>query len=291
MRKAVAGFAAALLTLLLFSSVAGANVVPNDPRSGDQVTTRMWCFTGTVTFTITGNGVEIPVGSTTAGPDGKAELTFKLPTLAPGSYTMVGKGTSCGGVLNDKVNVGFTVRANDGGGDPLYPPKVYGLTTDVGTVSGGSALTAIASGFTGPVSFLVVETGQDLGSATAGSDYVARKTFTAPATLGSYTVRATGDGGAGKAVSVSTVFSVVVTSAAPVVTVAPAVASPAAPAVEPAVQVAGITESRSVTVTGSTNGALARTGSDADHTARIAMVAIAAGAALLVASRRRLVRH
>jgi hypothetical protein len=292
MRKAVAGLGAAVLALLLFSSSAGANVIPDNPRPGDQVTTRMWCFTGSVSFTITGNGVEVPVGSATAGSDGKAELTFTLPTLAPGSYTMVGKGTSCGGVPNDKVNVGFTVRALDGGGgDPVYPPKLYSLTTDAGTVAGGGSLTATASGFTGTVSFLLVETGQDLGTAPAGSDYTARKTFTAPATAGSYTVRATGSVGTGPSVSASTVFSVVVSNATPVTPAAPAVASPAAPATEPAVQVGGIVESRNATVTGPANGALARTGSDADHTARLAMVAIAAGAALLLASRRRLVRR
>jgi hypothetical protein len=286
MRKAVAGFAAALLTLLLFSSAAGANVIPNNPSPGQQVTTRMWCFKGTVTFTITGNGVEIPVGSATAAADGMAELTFTLPALAPGSYTIVGKGTSCGGVPNDKVNVGFTVPQGS-----QYPPKPYSLTTSVSSVVAGGQVTAMASGFTGPVSFLLVETGQDLGTSPAGTDYVASKTFTAPASVGVYTVQATGTGGAGAAVSASSIFTVVVSNATPVVTVAPAVAAPAAPAVEPAVQVGGVVETRSATVTGPANGALARTGSDAGHTARLAMVAIAAGAALLLASRRRLVRR
>jgi hypothetical protein len=91
-RKALLGMLVVIFGLGAMATQVSANVIPGNPRVGDPATTRMWCFQGTVTFTLVGPGVAIVVGTTTATPmpEGKAEVNFTVPNVPAGYYTMVG---------------------------------------------------------------------------------------------------------------------------------------------------------------------------------------------------------
>lgn len=301
MKKTVIAITVAVLALLGVASMAGANVIPNDARPGAQVLTRMECFTGTVQFTITGNGVSIPMGSAVAGSDGWAQLNFVMPNLAAGRYTMVGIGQDCDNPARvQQTNVGFNVLAVD----PDYPKVGNFSALDRGTASPSELLTATAGYFVGDVDFVLVEANLTLGRAVARVDGVASIRFVAPIAPGDYTVRASGVDRFGLTSTSTTTFRVLTATVAPAappatrvipaptgadVVVATNAATPNA--VVP-VQVAGITETRNdavaaVASTSNTRAQLVRTGSDAADLVRYALVAIAVGGALLIGTRRR----
>lgn len=69
---------------------------------GSRTVTKQWCFVGTVTFAIFGNGKYIVVGTAEADPNsspekGTATLEFTVPDVVPGNYLMIGSGTGCNG--------------------------------------------------------------------------------------------------------------------------------------------------------------------------------------------------
>ena len=123
-RKAILGIVLVIGTLLMLVAPASSNVIPGDPRVGSRAVTKQWCFVGTVTFAIFGNGVYVVVGTAVADPNsspnkGTATLEFTVPDVVPGKYLMIGSGTGCDG-KPFQVGVDFTIRERAGG--PNYPP-------------------------------------------------------------------------------------------------------------------------------------------------------------------------
>jgi hypothetical protein len=306
-RKALLGMLVVIFGLGAMATQVSANVIPGNPRVGDPATTRMWCFQGTVTFTLVGPGVAIVVGTTTATPmpEGKAEVNFTVPNVPAGYYTMVGTGTGCDGKPS-VVNVGFVIRpANGGGGGPQYPPGPGWCHTDKGSVRPHGRVKVSGGYFKGPVHFTLG--GESLGTSSPGDDGTAEYSFTAPEDSGDYTVSASGVSADGTPLAVSTSFSVTngttITGgndAAPTTTVAAGATvtvAPAAPAttasaafaaptttVDPIVpvQVLGTTETAAGQV-------LAKTGGDPFPFLRLSLAAIAVGGVLVLSTRRRYV--
>ena len=292
LRRLLVLIAAVSVVLVAVAGWAVANVIPDNPRAGDQATTRMWCFKGIVTFTMVGASGSIVIGSTQATPlpEGKAELSFIVPNVTPGSYTMVGSGTGCDDNRPREVRVPFVVRPTGN-----YPPTANAVTTDRNQVETSGRVIATAKYFLGSVEFKLVESGQQLGAAVADGDGVASLSFSAPASAGVYTVSATGKGADGAPTSVSTSFRVLANADSPTTT-APAsnapvttaaappstsdvLPTPGAQVVVPQVQVQGVTQ-----VSGSV---LARTGANSLSTIRIGLIIASIGGALLVVGRRR----
>lgn len=284
------GVLLAAMAVLALALPASANVVPSDPKVGTTALTRMSCYTGSVSFTITGNGVSIPVGSAVAGSDGWAQLNFNVPAVPAGTYNMQGRGTGCDGQPH-VVNVTFAIRTS-GGDTPQYPPASCSVGVNRSEALVGERAIVVASCFQGVVRFTIDDV--LLGTATARTDGTAELSFTVPnLPKGQYLLAAAGTTSSGAPSVLSTALAVreataVVSPPAAKVDVPTQVlgavqtATPVAAAIEPVA-----TANATVASTGTTNRALVRTGSDAGTLVRLALVVMAVGGVLVVGTRRR----
>jgi hypothetical protein len=324
-RKVFLGILVSVLTVFSLTSPAFANVIPSNPRVGTKAITRQWCFQGTVTFTIVGNGVSVVVGTAVAsGPNGEAVLEFTVPDVIKGAYTMVGTGLGCSDGKPAEVRVGFTILPKLGGGDPPdYPPRGCRVDMDRAIVEVGTRNRAIAHCFHGRVRFsfhhsrdnLVAQPfglasiDTELGTVDTDASGMATLEFTVPVVPnGVYEVTATGVDDTGAAAAATSVLSVTTTksatdpavitttTASPLVTATLPAEGPVDRRVTAAAATTPVTDNAvPVKVLGSVEtkpssgaqGFLARTGSDAAGLLRLAVVVIAIGGVLVLATSRR----
>jgi hypothetical protein len=315
-RKTLLGVVLAAMAVLALALPAAANVIPENPQVGSTALTRMRCYVGTVSFTITGNGVSIPVGTTVADPDGWARLNFTVPDVAPGTYNMQGRGTGCDGELH-VVNVTFVIRARGGGNPPEYPPRNCDLGINRGEMEPNDQAVVITKCFRGVVIFTV--NGQEVGRDTANPGGVAQIRFRVPNLPdGDYQVAASGTGEDGQPLVLSISLRIqrlvagtpggttdntpapgAIIPATPIVpntgTGADVVVNTPAVQAEVPTQVLGAVETAvaanaTVATAGTRNQALVRTGSDAGSLVRIALIVLAVGSVLVVGTRRRSAR-
>jgi hypothetical protein len=234
MRQKLALAAVIVIAALLLSAAPGsANVIPGNPKVGSTAVTRMWCFQGTVTFRLVGPGVSIVVGTTQAGPlpDGEASISFTVPNVTPGAYTMVGSGTGCDNRPYE-VRVPFSVRPRDGDGPgkPKYPPTGCYLRLGNSTFAPGANARVQTNCFPRRVDFTFGSSSRSLGVATPDADGSATLEFVVPdVPSGDYEIGASGTDPDGQPISVSTVIGVVNPSVVDVVTPKPAIATPTTP--------------------------------------------------------------
>lgn len=308
-RRALLGILLSAVAVLSLALPASANLIPGNPRVGATAITRQRCFVGTVTFTITGNGVSIPVGTTVARPDGWAELSFTVPDVRPGIYNMQGRGTACGGGAGE-VNVTFVIRARNAGDPGEYPPRNCSIGIDRSEARPNERARVRGRCFRGPVRFTM--NGRELGTANANNNGEAELEFTVPDFPdGDYLVAAAGVDENGEPVVLSTALAVNRNGTVPTATSTTTTAAPAAPAattagtpvvdvvvttppaaqVEVPTQVLGAVEEATVSNTAAKrSGVLAFTGSDTGSIVRLALIVLAVGSVLVLGTRRRTTR-
>lgn len=300
-RKTLLAALLAVVTIVALALPAAANVVPNNPRVGQKALTRMQCFVGTVTFTITGNGVSIPVGSAVAGSDGWAQLELTVPDIKPGQYTMVGSGTDCDGKPK-QVNVGFVVRGRDDDDPGEYPPRGCSVGIDRGRAEPGERARVRGRCFRGEVRFVLGN--RELGRVQADKDGNAELEFTVPELDdGDYVLSAFGTDENGSPMVLATSLAMQRTAVVPPSTSTTTSVPPSkgedapvvtAPKSTVPTQVLGATENAPASPAVATpapakarGGVLAFSGSDTASLVQLGLLALAVGSLLAFGTRRR----
>lgn len=284
-RRATLGILLSAVAVLSLALPASANVIPGNPRVGGAAVTRQRCFVGTVTFTITGNGVSVVVGTTVARADGWAELSFTVPNVKPGVYNMQGRGTACGRGLG-AVEVTFVIRARDADDPSEYPPRNCSIGVDRSGARPNERTRARGRCFRGPVRFTM--NGRELGTVDANNNGEAELEFTVPDLPdGDYLVAAAGTDENEDPVVLSTALTVnrngtlpttagATTTAAGTPVIDVVVTAPPAAQVEVPTQVLGVVEEATVSNTASV--------------VRLALIVLAVGGVLMLGTRHRRAR-
>ena len=177
---------------------------------GATITATGMGFQAGETADVTFNGDA--VGQPTVDPNGSFSLSFKVPSLAPGTYGVLAKGRA------SSKSASADFKINTGGAALAFNPTQAAPGTSV-VVSG--------SGFQPGETVTLTFNGPSVGTATTDTNGDWTITFTVPATLaaGSYGATATG-GSSGVVVNAT---YVVVAGPTPVATTVPAPAATATP--------------------------------------------------------------